>query len=103
MKRFGSAWGWKGGAMETAIHMHAAVVCNYNRLQMKNIILILGLTIFISCNTSTEKNEKLVRAVQDSTITIRGNLIEIAKNDFRFDYYDGQPCETEKPTHILSI
>lgn len=55
---------------------------------MKNIIGILGFIVFLGCNTSIEKNEKLVRAVQDSTITIRGKLITIAENDFRFDYYD---------------
>ncbi len=61
---------------------------------MKNIIIIIGFIVFLGCNTSIEKNEKLVRAVQDSTITIRGNLITIAENDFRFDYYDVHESDT---------
>lgn len=55
---------------------------------MRNILLIIGLVAIFGCNNSIEKNEKLVQALQDTTLTIRGNLIKIAENDFRFDYYD---------------
>jgi len=44
--------------------------------------------ILISCSNSIEKNSKLVNAICDTTISIRGNLIVIAENAYRLDYYD---------------
>lgn len=33
-------------------------------------------------------NPKLINALSDTTVMIRGNLIELAASDYRFDYYD---------------
>ena len=52
---------------------------------MKNILLLI---IIFSCNQSITKNQKLVEALSDSSIIIRGNLIELSGSEFRFDYYD---------------
>ncbi len=62
---------------------------------MRDILLIIGLVTIFGCNNSIKKNEKLVHALQDTTLTNRGNLIKIAENEFRFDYYD----VSEKDSH----
>jgi hypothetical protein len=48
------------------------------------------LLILMSCSGSgqAEKNEKLVNALNNSTLETRGNLIEISPNEYRLDYYD---------------
>ena len=55
---------------------------------MKQLSIIIGLVTFLSCTNSIYKNEKLVKAISDTTITIRGNIITLTENDYRFDYYD---------------
>ena len=56
---------------------------------MKHLNILLGLTTFIlGCNSSIDRNEKLINAINDTTITIRGNIIVLSENDYRFDYYD---------------
>ncbi|PZX09549.1 immunity protein 51 of polymorphic toxin system [Breznakibacter xylanolyticus] len=62
---------------------------------MRLLSFIIGLTTLIGCSNSIEKNDKLVHAINDTSISIRGNLIKIAENDYRYDYYD----VTENDSH----
>jgi hypothetical protein len=55
---------------------------------MKQLSILIGLVTLLSCTNSIEKNEKLVNAISDTTIAIRGNIITLADNDYRLDYYD---------------
>ena len=62
---------------------------------MRLLSFIIGLTTLIGCSNSIEKNDKLIHAINDTSISIRGNLIKIAENDYRYDYYD----VTENDSH----
>jgi hypothetical protein len=44
----------------------------------------------MSCSDGSQiaKNDKLVNALNNSDLQIRGNLIEISSNEYRLDYYD---------------
>ncbi|MDA7502246.1 immunity 51 family protein [Chitinophagales bacterium] len=55
---------------------------------MKIILSTIFLFLFISCNGQVEKNELLTRSLTDTTLKIRGNLIELGTSDYRLDYYD---------------
>ncbi|MFD2245434.1 Imm51 family immunity protein [Pontibacter ruber] len=46
--------------------------------------------ILMSCsgNGQTAKNDKLVKALNNSTLETRGKLVEISPNEYRLDYYD---------------
>ena len=54
---------------------------------MKSICFFLFVFI-LGCNGQTKKNEKLIDALKDDNIEIRGNLVELGINDYRLDYYD---------------
>lgn len=41
-----------------------------------------------SCTAQTAKNEKLVEALNNSELVIRGTLIRVGQTDYRLDYYD---------------
>jgi hypothetical protein len=43
--------------------------------------------LIIGC-VNAQKNDKLIKALNDTTINIRGSIIEIPNSDFRYDYYD---------------
>lgn len=55
---------------------------------MKQLSILIGLVTLLSCTKSIDKNEKLINAISDTSITIRGNIITLAENDYRLDYYD---------------
>lgn len=52
----------------------------------------------MSCGggSQTGKNDKLVNALNNSNLQIRGNLVEISPNQYRLDYYDVH----EKDSHL---
>jgi hypothetical protein len=43
--------------------------------------------LIIGC-VNPQKNDKLIEALNDKTIAIRGSVIEIPNGDFRYDYFD---------------
>lgn len=55
-----------------------------------NLLYTLLLLFLMSCGGSnqTAKNDKLVNALNNSALKIRGNLVEISPNEYRLDYYD---------------
>lgn len=55
---------------------------------MRKLYILIGFMTIISCSNSFDKNDKLLNAIGDTTITIRGNVIVISANDYRLDYYD---------------
>ncbi|MEQ8474003.1 MAG: Imm51 family immunity protein [Marinoscillum sp.] len=54
---------------------------------MKNISTLLIPFLLIACQ-QFEPEPKLVNALTDETITIRGNIVEIDDRTHRLDYYD---------------
>jgi hypothetical protein len=54
--------------------------------KIKAVILPL---LFIACQQQFPLEPKLIDALTDESITIRGNLIEIDQQTYRLDYYDG--------------
>ena len=54
---------------------------------MNKISISILLTILISCQ-QLEPNDKLVKALSDQSIPIRGNLVKIDEQTYRLDYYD---------------
>ena len=58
-----------------------------NDSEMKNYFLFF-IIVTLSCNGNATKNERLINALTDSTMTTRGNIIKISQTEFRFDYYD---------------
>lgn len=52
---------------------------------MKRLV-ILFLAVATSC--VTKKNDALIKALEDSTISMRGTIVEVPGYDFRYDYYD---------------
>ena len=63
---------------------------------MKHLSILIGMISIISCSNSTHENEKLKNAVNDTTISIRGNIIKISENEYRLDYYD----VSESDSHV---
>lgn len=55
---------------------------------MKYILSILGLLLLSHCAAPIEKNEQLLAAIQNPSIEMRGDLVKMTEDDFRFDYYD---------------
>lgn len=55
-----------------------------------NFISLFLLFFLSACSQSYQptKNEKLFNALSDESIKIRGEIINIPKGEFRFDYYD---------------
>jgi hypothetical protein len=53
---------------------------------MRIIIFVLAIVI-VGC-VQAQKNDKLIKALNDTAIRIRGSVVEIPNNDFRYDYYD---------------
>lgn len=64
------------------------VVCNLTDCIMKHFSIIIGFFTILGCSNSITRNERLYNSLNDTTILIRGNIIEIGENDYRFDYYD---------------
>lgn len=58
---------------------------------------ITGCILILGCNPPVEKNEVLINALEDVSIEIRGNLVDIPSHDFRFDYYDVSEEDTHFP------
>ena len=48
-----------------------------------------------------EKNKKLLNALSNSEIKVRGNLVEISPEEFRLDYYDAD--EQDSHYNFLSL
>ncbi|PSR55277.1 hypothetical protein AHMF7605_18095 [Adhaeribacter arboris] len=67
---------------------------------MKLLYTLLFLFI-VSCSSGnqTSKNDKLVQALNNPDLTIRGNLVEIGPNEYRVDYYDIH----EKDSHFAFL
>lgn len=51
-------------------------------------ISILLLFACLSCVSTPEPSKELIAALNDDNLAIRGKIITIAPNDFRYDYYD---------------
>jgi Immunity protein 51 len=49
---------------------------------------ILLVFFFFECSSNPTKNDKLVRALLDNTIPIKGHIVKISNAEFRLDYYD---------------
>jgi len=43
--------------------------------------------LFISCGSQTKKNEKLVTALNNTKLEIRGYIVDLTP-EYRYDYYD---------------
>lgn len=54
---------------------------------MKYLFLFLVCSVF-NCSSNPTKNEKLVHALSDNKMSIRGHIVEISNSEFRLDYYD---------------
>ncbi|UII20723.1 Imm51 family immunity protein [Fulvivirga ligni] len=54
---------------------------------MKNISTLLIPLLLIACQ-QFEPEPKLVNALTDESISIRGNIVEIDERTYRLDYYD---------------
>ena len=73
----------------TWIDLYSIFICLFGpsiRL-MKKIILLLPL-ILISCIQKFDPEPKLVEALKNESISIRGNLIDMNERVYRLDYYD---------------
>ncbi|WP_205500878.1 Imm51 family immunity protein [Rufibacter psychrotolerans] len=67
---------------------------------MKHLyIFILLLLMSCSKGSQTPKNEKLVLALNNPDLAIRGTLVEISPNEYRLDYYDVH----EKDSHLAFL
>jgi hypothetical protein len=64
---------------------------------MRKIFVLLSIVI-IGC-VNPEKNERLIDSLNDTTINMRGSVIEIPNSDFRYDYYDVH----EKDSHFKEL
>lgn len=64
---------------------------------MKRLALII-IFLIVSCNSSFKKNEKLINALNNPNITMRGTVIKIPNSEFRFDYYDSDEKDTDVKT-----
>jgi hypothetical protein len=65
---------------------------------MRTIIIVLLSILTVAC-VNPKKNEKLIAALNDTTINIRGSVIEVPNSDFRYDYYDVH----EKDSHFKQL
>lgn len=55
---------------------------------MKYLMILLSFILFWSCSRTIESNPKLISALDDTRLSIRGKIIKFQNNEYRFDYYD---------------
>lgn len=65
---------------------------------MKTKLLFAMLVLVMSC-APMDSNDRLVSALNDESIPIRGDVIEIPGEGFRYDYYDVM----EKDSHYKKL
>ena len=61
---------------------------------MRFLVVLLILTI-CACKAQTLSNKKLVNALTNPKIKVKGTLIEINSQQFRLDYYDGDEKDSQ--------
>lgn len=66
-------------------------------MKMKRLLFVV-LVLIMSC-ASIDSNDRLINALNDESIPIRGDVIEIPGEGFRYDYYDVM----EKDTHYKKL
>ncbi len=63
-------------------------------------ILFLAFFVFIlGCSYDPPSNEKLVKALNDTSIVMRGKIIDDPQSEYRYDYYDGY----EKDSYVIKL